>query len=250
MAMLERSPPPSSAMPEVYNESLCMVCNKNMSDGQECLIMSECNHSFHRICIEKYLSHSTECPCCKRPCALSELKAVSFSENSQPIEKSKVFTPKTRGVVAKHYNTRKNAKTLFNEPQTPSVEFRSEISTARPNNTPQITRLISMSDNKAQNNPLIANKETNSQNNSITIDPSQLTSLIENTVTCLLQNLNIAQPSQNLMDNRNFPPSHARQPLDLPNSTNYTHNRYRNSNIRQFSHNSVSFDENFAIRFR
>lgn len=61
------------------------------------------------------MSHSSECPECKRPCALSELKKINIQNKSQLLEKTKQPRGKPRGAMAKHSNTRNYAKNLFSE---------------------------------------------------------------------------------------------------------------------------------------
>lgn len=78
-----RSPPNSNAFPaftgEFNNSNTCVICEDQILDNQECLIITQCSHYFHRLCLENVLTTSSECPICKRPCPPSELRKYNLS---------------------------------------------------------------------------------------------------------------------------------------------------------------------------
>ncbi|XP_037825301.1 E3 ubiquitin-protein ligase RING1 [Lucilia sericata] len=197
--MMERSPPPPQAPESVVDttEQNCKVCNDRMCEGQECLLISECSHAFHRSCIETYLSNSSECPNCKRPCALSELRRIDFPVQTQPMEKAKNQPQRRpRGAANKHVKhfTRSQARNLFHDTQTSLAEGSSNFGLSTPQRNPPNTNVNNSPHNNQQ---------------SQTFDYAQLNYMIENTVSRLLQNLNLAPIAQT--QNPNV------QPVSIPN---------------------------------
>lgn len=115
---LPRTPPPFSE-PVVSNpEPSCFVCGKGMLENQECTIITNCNHSFHRSCIEHFLGNTSECPTCKLPCELSNLK----NHNVNPIPKS-AHRGRPRGAMAGRPNTHSQSKNVFSDTQRSLMEF-------------------------------------------------------------------------------------------------------------------------------
>lgn len=120
---LERTPPlalPPSlpSAPVCIEPSSCQICHETMNEGEDGLIIEECSHSFHRTCIETHLSTSSECPICKRPCQLNELRKLIIAPKSVPSSRS--FNTKSRGhgTALKQYNTRSTTRNLFTDQQT------------------------------------------------------------------------------------------------------------------------------------
>lgn len=259
---MERSPPASQATEPSNvnsNEQTCFVCNGKLSEGQECLIISECNHIYHRSCIETYLSNSSECPNCKRPCALSELRKIDISYQSQPVEKSKHSSrARPRGAANAHgkHFTRSQARNLFNDPLTPLREENTNLVLLTPQRNPSNSNV----NNSPPDRNIRQNQRFESSNISQNIDYSQLNNMIETTVSRLLQNLNLVPMPQ--IQNSNV------QPASIPNNfvnTNenaladnhtvnlptQTNSRPQNSNDETFrfnSRSSSSFDEHFIVR--
>lgn len=77
----------------VIEPSPCNVCNEIMGDSQDCLVIKDCSHGFHRLCIENYLSDKSECPVCKQKCELSGLRKLTI--HSEP-DTLNIFQRETR----------------------------------------------------------------------------------------------------------------------------------------------------------
>lgn len=246
--MMERSPQASGPVSQsAHDNQNCKICNEKLSEGQECMILSECNHVFHDQCIETYLSHSAECPNCKRPCILSELKKINIQNKSLAFEKAKGARGKPRGAMAKHPNTRSHSKNLFSESsQNTFTEFalnnenETEISLTpgrgkSPTNMPQ---------------HVIGYRTSNTQQG---IDYNQINQIIENTVSRLLANLNLV-PDSTSHNRQNYhqTESPTQHPI-LDQNNNMRRDNRPPSNIPsafpnpQANFNS-SFEENFAVR--
>lgn len=125
---LERSPaqtnvqtsiPPPLAQGPIYIEpSVCQVCNETMGEGEDCLIIHECSHAFHRECIEAHLATSSECPVCKRACRLCELRRLVINYKAAGFKAT--VRSKARGAMARHYNTRSSSHNLFSDVNPPN----------------------------------------------------------------------------------------------------------------------------------
>lgn len=130
---LERTPQRSTVPPSLTSGldpvNLCSVCTELLDDTQDCVIIQECCHVFHRICIETSLQSSSSCPVCKRACQLNELRKYPFQ--SSVIPNTEALTPnqssdnprnplsfkpsqrgKPRGAKAHHYKTRSQARSI------------------------------------------------------------------------------------------------------------------------------------------
>lgn len=92
--------------------SSCQACNEILNEGDECLLISDCSHPFHRNCIETLLSTTSECPVCHRPCQLNELKKLIIAP--KPIVHYKTNTARGGGVLAKQYHTRSASRNIRN----------------------------------------------------------------------------------------------------------------------------------------
>ena len=55
----------SSGNSDQFREQECPICVEKYEDGQEVMVLSECSHHFHWLCIEAWLKKSTECPMCR-----------------------------------------------------------------------------------------------------------------------------------------------------------------------------------------
>lgn len=149
--MMERSPLRShtseqaNSVHEETNYQKCAVCCEKMTEEQECLLLSECHHKFHSNCVETLLSSSSECPTCKRPCILSELRRVDNFPQSQDGEKSKsAYRGRPRGASnapGRHF-TRSQAKNLFSDSQPPSQNASANLLIVSPSEPLKRTTLI------------------------------------------------------------------------------------------------------------
>lgn len=241
---LARSPPPSASASGVneFNSS-CTVCNENLSDIQNCLYLSQCGHSFHRNCIEKYLSNSSDCPTCKRPCELSDLRSVSTQAQcpqsnpndsadqsvlTQQIQKPKtsIVRGKGRGALSKPYNTRSTSRNIFQDSShllIPDIFDNNsatgeEVMTPRPNGNR----------GPNQNTPHHNAQRSNVGNN--LIDYGRINQMIESSVTRILQNLTLNSNQYNCRNNN----AHIPLPSEAVNNDNIR------SNSRNFALNSPS----------
>jgi regulator of replication initiation timing len=63
----------------------CSVCTETMVVGDQCCILSACDHVFHTTCIVKWLSHnypvSYNCPICRTSC-FNARSVQSYTEGS------------------------------------------------------------------------------------------------------------------------------------------------------------------------
>lgn len=113
MASMNRTPPNQNI--SATTESVCKICNLVMTEKQPCVIITNCNHYFHRTCIENSLSTVSECPTCKLRCELENLKTYNF----QNITLS-VVDPnprgRSRGAVPKN-NNRNRSKHMAHDGQ-------------------------------------------------------------------------------------------------------------------------------------
>lgn len=205
---LNRTPPRSSTAPNLNVASgteaiaICTICGESLTENQDCLILRECSHLFHRTCIENYLASSAECPTCKRACELSELRKYVFltdtpldvAGNASMNAASNAHRPsvrgKPRGGKGFHYNTR--SKSGYQDPNTSFSAQNQDIP-----NTPGRT---------ASQIP-----QQNNNTTSVVVDYDQINRMIEQSVTRLLSNLNmIPQMGQNTIpipnNNQNFNP--------------------------------------------
>lgn len=194
---------------------------------QDCLYIAHCGHSFHRTCIEKYLSSSLDCPTCKRACELSDLRSMSiqahgvqsslneFADPPTLVQQvPKVKTSFARGALSKHYNTRSTSRNLFQEGSQlliPDVSDNisisgEDITTPRP------------SGNKThnQNTPTRQIQRSNAIN--YAVDYGRINQMIESSVSRIMQNLNlnsIQQNSTHVNHNTQIPPVQSRNHNDF-----------------------------------
>lgn len=191
---LPRTPPPLSETVVSNQEPSCFVCEKGMLGNQECTIITTCNHIFHRSCIEQFLCNTAECPTCKLPCELSNLKNHNWNHIPKYVPRGR-----PRGAMAGRPNTRSQSRNVFQDTQHSLMEFscdkeeeqirsEMEIFPATPENSQNYNnRATSVRNNRRQRNP---------------INYDHLNNVIENTLTRLLTNLNIL-PGQNVSANIN-----------------------------------------------
>lgn len=205
-------PPPLPVAPISIEPSVCHVCNQTMNEGEDCLIINECSHAYHRTCIENFLTNTSECPVCKRTCQLNELRKLVIRSKIAPNVRGK-----GRGALASRYNTRSTSRNLFQD-----VANNPTDSISTPDRTPP-----------RQGNVVISSQNDNiqvstDQGNNSGINYEEINRMIEQNVTKLLQNLNML-PTPNV--NRNIP-----NDIQLLNSNtrdaNCSHNSEQNRSTR------------------
>ncbi|XP_037827432.1 RING-H2 finger protein ATL8-like, partial [Lucilia sericata] len=148
-------PPPLPTAPVFIEPSVCQLCKKSMEEGQEYLILNQCSHAFHSLCIETHLSTSSECPTCHRNCLLSELrKLVIQPKGSLP----RPSGTKPRGAMARHYQTRSVSRNLGqdNNDSNPNA-----YCTDQPVRTPEANNVNVAIENSAQQSSNSANVSNN-----------------------------------------------------------------------------------------
>lgn len=245
---LERTPPvsalaevPTPREPVPNNESVlfCLICKEVMLDSQDCLILTNCNHIFHRTCIENSLSQAAECPICHKPCELVDLKKVNIQNLSKQNPNQKGISNtnvrgKGRGAMSKRYNTRNVTKNLFQE--NTLLDFGQTIPQSE-DEQPSASYTPTRNIRNIQNN--FPNSQPNLMdvnNQTFNINSSQLSQIIETSVVKILQNLNfVSNNCQNTNINTQQTPKVSSNPI-FPAPTNSQNNV--NCSSSSLSHNT------------
>lgn len=210
---LERTPTrPISTLPgtsDTESVNVCSICNEILLEDQNCVIIQECKHIFHRICIESFLATSSQCPVCKRACQLAELQRYYFPSNNPHFSESpnpnsleqiqsnvQHFKPSARGKPrgAKAYHPRSYSRSLFDEGQSSL------------NNTQEMSNNVNDSRSKNTNdqNQGRQNNQPAYKNARAYADYDHINRMIEESMARLLTSLNILpQPAPNLNTNQN-----------------------------------------------
>lgn len=102
--------PPDTSNTLVSGGSVCSLCKETMNTGQECIVISECTHPFHKSCIETHLATASECPVCQRACELSELRSIVIA--SRPPPNASTTRGRGRGSITRQYCTRSTTRNL------------------------------------------------------------------------------------------------------------------------------------------
>ncbi|KAI8127009.1 putative E3 ubiquitin-protein ligase ATL44 [Lucilia cuprina] len=232
---LSRTPPneASASASSSAGDNICNVCSTNMSDNDDCLVIDKCSHSFHRPCIENYLSNTAQCPNCSRPCDLVDLKRINFSNKSDTQGKQSI-RGRGRGAVTMPYNTRSQSRTQYHDSQRSLGDTRNELDEEDGSVAAQPP--LSIRDSSSQNIPPISQDE---QNTRINLDYNQLNQMIETTMARLFSNFNRVpnhQPQANFNGRGNTNHSSNRANVNETNprsrltnnagehTNNYTHN--------------------------
>lgn len=192
---------PASLETICFEPSCCPLCKDEMKEGEDCLIINECTHAFHRHCIENRLLTTSECPVCHRSCQLNELRKYVIIPKNVPPCKPNSTKYKGRGAMAKHYQTRSTSRNLI--PLSENAVITENI-------------LLTPNRNAALNSPAKSKNDT-SNANSNTIDYNAIGQFIDEKLNKFFETINLLpQTSQN---NAN----HVRSSVD-PNHTAYSSN--------------------------
>lgn len=188
--------------------------------------------------------NNAECPVCKRPCQLNELRTFSVTQKSAPITKS--TSSRSRGRVAntRHYNTRSNVRNLFHEQLNLNASMSNQF-VASPNRSSR-----NFNPNAAMSPAGNNSNDIHAKSNSI--DYSEINRLIEANLSRLLQNLNLTQlPQQNLNYNLQQPTNIVNN-ADMGNHVQHLQqntfsNNLPQNNLLNNSINHVSSDKATSI---
>ncbi|XP_065356057.1 uncharacterized protein LOC135950441 [Calliphora vicina] len=244
-------------------ENLCIVCNENITETHEVLIINTCSHEFHRQCIENSLSQSSECPYCKCSCELADLVVkrldIQPPKNSPRPKQGK--TGKPRGAMAKKYHTRQFSRNLvqeFSQDASGSNALVPDERNFSPQNDQQAAHTSNNFEGVRQQIPQTNNNQSFSNN----LDYSQINQMIENTITRLLGNLNILphpvnqnipthtrpiQPSISLNNQYLQPPQH-NNPSE-PGRLNISGNQFIDSGYSLKVDKITAIIQNWNIKF-
>lgn len=232
---MDRSPASSSLptqaplAPVSIGPSVCHICNNTMTEGQDCLILNECSHAFHRSCIENYLATSSQCAICQRACELNELRKLIIEQPSAPMNKPPPKT-KARGAMAKHYNTRSVVRNVFQDTRNPLLDI-SGCSQGVPPSTP-IRNVPNLTGNCVVSPiPSTTNAPTASS-----IDYHEMNRIVQENLSRFFQNFNL-MPSSNGNNNNN---QHQALPHNnIGSNANFPNNVRTNVHIPNMSPNSL-----------
>lgn len=192
-------PPDAPSASSQTEEEKCTICEQLLRfDTGECYKLSTCGHIFHKVCIERALSASAECPACKLPCHLSDLRnyttqlLLSTDNASQTgtMKKTRTcFRGKSRGALGSRPQTRSVGKNLLN------------IDTILDASPRRLDRSVEVSEPFSPGHQLqggisqrFYNINPNSgppQNRSGDVDYEYINQMIDNSVTRMLQNINL-----------------------------------------------------------
>lgn len=248
------SPPPPvrpSETPSLFSqivEHKCTICDERMLfDNNDCYLLSTCEHIFHRGCIEQSLSSSADCPTCKVACQLSDLRnyntrtSVSNGNVSQTgtIKKTGTFVRgKSRGAMGNRPQTRSSSKNLFNPNEngdsivdlsprqnTQPIEVGDPFSPTHNSHPRMSPKIIHGYPKRGTSRP--------PQNNSVAVDYDRINAMIGNSLSRILQGLNVqngsaqilAQPQPGIRGN--LPPLSDPAP---PRSSSHVNSNHPNGN--------------------
>ncbi len=60
-----RQPPPEEGNTAASSNVVCSICSADFIDGEYIRQLNRCSHSFHRPCIDIWLSSHNNCPLCR-----------------------------------------------------------------------------------------------------------------------------------------------------------------------------------------
>lgn len=233
---------------------LYSICMETLSEDQNCVIIQECNHIFHRICIETSLVNSSQCPVCKRSCQLSELRGYNFNvstnnntvfdsphiEGSVPLINTTKPSGRGKPRGAKAYNTRSHMRNLFNDCK-------------QPLNTTQ--ELVHQENGANQNEPISSrnNKAQNTKGGRVNVDYDYINRMIEESMSRLLSAINI-DLSGGISSKTTAPINIPRTPTENRSAHDYPMSHMHNHNQRATDHSAVeqnvSHPLNLSSQFR
>ncbi|XP_046811234.1 putative uncharacterized protein DDB_G0282133 [Lucilia cuprina] len=222
---LDRTPPPANIPPPLPSSSVsiepsvCHVCKETMTEGQDCIIINQCSHTYHRQCIESHLENSSECPVCQRSFQLCELRKLNIVNKILPLAKGNP-KGKGRGAVPKPYNLRSTTCNQFSESDNTNLD--NLVTTDRPvRNISEANALNTPPHNEFYHSPQRNINENN-------VDYNKINRMIENNINRLLANLNITPPA-NASSNKEPNVNHSTRPNEQNHSENVINAQFLSS---------------------
>lgn len=58
-------------VPEEHVDKLCSICHTHFITESRVVIIPNCNHVFHKSCIEEWVKYKQDCPMCRQPIEVS-----------------------------------------------------------------------------------------------------------------------------------------------------------------------------------
>lgn len=224
---LSRTPPTNLVVPpassnDIDPTNVCPICSEVFTDSQECVIITQCAHFFHRLCIEAALSTTSECQVCKTPCQLSDLKRYHLGQIDIDRSEASVTIPNTNVVSAattnsqhnrvgrgkprgarSYYNTRSQSKGIFQDQIVPQFSITQDCLMYTPDRNSRPDNNIGCR-TPIRNSSQMANNVND--NTAQAIDYGQINKMIEQNLTRLLCSLNLLPPAvtNSLPENSNL----------------------------------------------
>ncbi|XVF20048.1 hypothetical protein REPUB_Repub11eG0164700 [Reevesia pubescens] len=63
----------------------CAICLEELKDGDQCRVLSKCNHLFHQLCIDSWLVKAMNCPLCRGSVHNLEPTTLIESDSSESL---------------------------------------------------------------------------------------------------------------------------------------------------------------------
>lgn len=227
------------------NDNVCGICKELMIGNQHCVIISKCNHVFHRPCIENFLSDKSICPTCQNPCELGNLKRFDFQsvKPSNPKQTSN-FRGRGRGAISKQTKTRSGKIIVEELEQSQNLLEFSNLETAS-SILPQWFQTPTKNSNKKstitlpQNNPSFNKQTTTTLPQDPQDPPDEQNSIINSPLSLPRNNQNTLL--HNISDSSKVTPT-KQLPLTIP--LNFQELYSRRVSHRPVRHNNNMSDNN------
>lgn len=201
----------------------CVVGKGLMVTMEDCLILNNCGHIFHRMCIENSLFQAAQCPECQKSCELAELNKINAQNCSKLNHGAKTVSGvnvrgRARGGVSKKNITRNVMRNLFQDGSLLDVgQLAPQI---KDNFTPRPACQAFVGDfANIQRGTYSMN---GNQGSNVPLDSYRLTHIIETSIGRILENFNIYPNVTQNTDHQipNNPPSTCFQvPHNIPNTS-------------------------------
>ncbi|CAD7015154.1 unnamed protein product [Ceratitis capitata] len=87
----------------------CSICKQQLSSNQDCTY-TNCNHTFHKTCLQNWLKDSQECPVCHRLCEISVQVRPQNSSRTNSSTKPNSGRGRPKGAIPRRHFTRASAR--------------------------------------------------------------------------------------------------------------------------------------------